>query len=73
MILPRIKARLFLIIKRAGTDGIATEDIAGMLYEDRTRLGLIRVHVSQMNRVLPPDIRITGQCPRGFYRIIRTA
>lgn len=68
--LPTKKQRLYDIIRRAGIDGIPPEIIAGLVYGDRTKLALVRVHVNQMNKLLASlSIEITGQCPRGFYRL----
>jgi hypothetical protein len=63
------KARIFDIIQRAGVDGIAAADLAGIIY-GRPDRGALKSHVRQINDALEDTgirIRNRDRC----YRIER--
>ena len=60
-----LKARIFDIVKRAGTDGFPTRELVGMLWEGKSMTNLqqhvIYCHVHQINDALEDTgLRIVG-------------
>lgn len=73
--LPRVKARLFDIIARAGPDGIQTADIIDICSDRVIKPTTLHSHIQQMNQMLAQSgIKIAGTYGGGFtagYRLIR--
>jgi|AmaraimetFIIA100_FD_contig_31_46823461_length_512_multi_4_in_0_out_0_2 hypothetical protein len=69
--LPRLKARIYDIVRRAGIDGILVDDINAIAFDGHASPVTIRNHIRQLNELLADtDVRISGRMPRGFYRIV---
>ena len=66
-----LKVRIFDIIRRAGIDGIAADDLVGLAYDGRdkpSRNGL-KSHIWQINDVISDTgFRIAGH---GTYRLVK--
>jgi hypothetical protein len=67
-----LKAHIFDAIKRAGVDGIPLEVVNTLVFDGRTTAVNVRNHVHQINDALAGSgLQLSGQDPRGFYRIVR--
>jgi hypothetical protein len=69
--LPKIKAKIFDLIRSSGERGVRVERIIGIVFNGESNNVNVRNHVHQINRYLADTgLQIYGDWPnRGYYRL----
>jgi hypothetical protein len=73
VVLPHLKALIFNVVRRAGQDGITSENINAIVFDGRSSTANIRNHILQINDAFAAtDWVIRGDgAPRGYYRLLQ--
>jgi hypothetical protein len=72
--LSKLKAHIFDVIKRAGSNGITIEVINAICFDGEARAVNVRNHIHQINDALAgTDFEILGGAPGmvGYYHIVK--
>jgi hypothetical protein len=71
--LTAVKAAIFDAVERAGANGITAAQANDAVFDGRTSLANVRMHVLQINEKLArAGVRIRSDAPlRGRYRLVR--
>ena len=72
--LSALKARIYDVVKLAGSNGITIEDINATCFDGRTSAVNVRNHIHQINDALAgTDLEIRGGEPGmlGYYHIVK--